>query len=55
MEYLELSLSEYTAAEDNFNKAMAPYFDHERAPVLQLKITIDKAEIRPDDIDDWSH
>jgi hypothetical protein len=48
-------MSEFTAAEDDFTKQMSPNFDHEHAPVIKLKMTIDKAEIRPDDIDDWSH
>ena len=39
--------------EDSLNK-LTPNFNHEGVPMVSMKLTIDKAEIRPDDIDDWN-
>lgn len=52
--YLEVSLHEFAAVEDSLGKLLSPNFSHESAPVVSMKLTIDKAEIRPDDIDDWN-
>lgn len=52
--YLEVSLHEFASIEDSLQKLVAPNFDHESAPAVRMKITIDKGEIRPEDIDDWN-